>query len=310
MTTLFLTHPTCSLHEMGGSPEQPARLAAIEQILQTEEFDILTREDCPKAAVEQIERAHPQAHISLIREHTPTSGYAVMDGGDTLLCPHSYEAALRAAGGAVRAVDAVMGGEARNAFCAIRPPGHHAERQQAMGFCLFNNAAIAALHARAEYGAERVAVVDFDVHHGNGTQNIFWEDEDMFYGSTHQAPFYPGSGDPDETGVGNIFNAPLPEGADGEMMLEAFEQLLLPELSDFSPDLMVISAGFDAHEADPLAGLRVQTQDFRRLTQMLVDYAAETCCGRIVSVLEGGYDLQALSQSVAAHVEVLIEAGL
>lgn len=309
MTTLLLSHQTCTLHKTPGSPETPSRLEAIDQALQSEQFSCLKREECPSARISQITQAHHRVYIDSIRNHTPESGIFQINA-DTSLCPDSYQAALKAAGGAVRAVDAVMSGEADNAFCAIRPPGHHAERSRAMGFCLFNNAAIAALHARKEHGAERLAVIDFDVHHGNGTQDIFWDDPDLFYGSTHQMPLYPGTGAVSEIGAGNIVNTPLPFGADGQKIKEAFNDRLLPALFDFSPDLIVISAGFDAHIDDPLAGMRLTTDDFRWLTLKLAEFANNQCEGRIVSVLEGGYDLQALGCSVAAHVDVLLDAGL
>jgi len=309
MTTLLLSHQICVRHEMPGSPESPARLEAIEQALQSEQFSALQREDCPEARKDHIALAHGGDYIDEICDLTPESGYFAIDG-DTTLCPHSYEAAMKAAGGAVRAVDAVMSGEVQNAFCAVRPPGHHATKHQAMGFCLFNNAAIAALHARKQHGAERLAVIDFDVHHGNGTQDIFWDEPDMFYGSTHQMPLYPGTGAVNETGAGNIVNTPLQSGADGAKIKEAFKDRLLPALHDFSPDLVVISAGFDAHIDDPLAGLRLTTQDFRWLTLKLAEFADHHCDGRIVSLLEGGYDLRALGDCVATHVDVLLDAGL
>ena len=309
MTTLLLSHQICTRHNMPGSPETPARLEAVEQALQGDLFETLQREDCPSANEDHIALAHSGDYINELREHTPASGYFQIDA-DTTLCPHSYEAALKAAGGAVRAVDAVMSGEVDNAFCAVRPPGHHATKERAMGFCLFNNAAIAALHAREKHGAERVAVIDFDVHHGNGTQDIFWDEPNVFYGSTHQMPLYPGTGAVNETGAGNIVNTPLPEGADGLKIKEAFNNRLLPALFDFSPDLVVISAGFDAHIDDPLAGLRLSTDDFAWLTSKIAEFSDNHCEGRLVSLLEGGYDLRALGDCVSAHVEVLLDAGL
>jgi acetoin utilization deacetylase AcuC-like enzyme len=309
MATLLLSHPLCALHDMPGSPETPDRLAAIERALAGEAFAALRREPCPAAGLDRIALAHPMSYVEMVRNKTPEEGYFRLDP-DTTLSPASFEAALRAAGGAVRAVDAVAAGEATNAFCAVRPPGHHAERKRAMGFCIFNNAAIAALHARDAHGMARVAVVDFDVHHGNGTQSIFWADRDLFYGSTHQMPLYPGTGRISETGEGNIFNAPLPPGAGSAEFKEAFNEQLLRALVEFGPELIVVSAGFDAHEADPLASLNLTTADFRWASERLVDIADEICGGRLVSVLEGGYDLEALGQSVAAHVEVLMEAGL
>lgn len=309
MTTLLLSHPSCRQHEMPNSPETPARLEIIEQALGAERFRPLHREKCPKATIKQIARAHPIEHIDSIRQNIPVSGHFRIDG-DTCLCPRSYEAARRAAGGAVRAVDAVMNKEASNAFCAIRPPGHHAEQLMAMGFCLFNNAAIAALHAKEEHGAERVAVIDFDVHHGNGTQDIFWDKPDMFYGSTHQMPLFPGTGSTRETGAGNIVNTPLCAGADGDKIKEAFNDRILPALFDFSPDILILSAGFDAHRDDPVGGMELATEDFSWLSRKLAEFADKHCEGRMVSVLEGGYDLPALADSVGAHVEVLMDAGL
>jgi acetoin utilization deacetylase AcuC-like enzyme len=221
----------------------------------------------------------------------------------------TWEAALRAVGAALMAVDQVIGGQHANAFCQVRPCGHHAEASRAMGFCLFDNVAIAALYARQKYGAERVAVVDFDVHHGNGTQDIFWSNKHMFLASTHQMPLYPGTGALSETGVGNICNAPLRPGDGGAAFREAFEARVLPDLKAFSPDLILVSAGFDAHEDDPLANLRLKEEDFGWVTRKLADVAHKQCGGRLVSMLEGGYDLRALARSVSAHVAALMEAA-
>jgi acetoin utilization deacetylase AcuC-like enzyme len=228
---------------------------------------------------------------------------------DTVVSAGSWEAALRAVGAGLHAVDAVVSGKAANAFCQVRPPGHHAEAERAMGFCLFSNAAIAGLYARSRHGAERVAVVDFDVHHGNGTQAIFWRDKDLFYGSTHEMPLFPGTGALRETGVGNIWNAPLRAGDGGERFREAFESRILPALHDFGPDILLISAGFDAHQADPLANLALVEADFMWATERLADMAKRHCQGRIVSLLEGGYDLNALARSVAVHVKTLMDVG-
>ena len=294
---------------MPGSPETPERLTAIETALGSKTFDPLQRQDCPTARIEHIALAHSGDYIEEIRAKTPRQGHAQIDG-DTSLCSYSYKAALKAAGGAVRAVDAVLKGEVENAFCAVRPPGHHAEKDRAMGFCLFNNAAIAAFHAQKAHGVERVAVIDFDVHHGNGTQDIFWDEENLFYGSTHQMPLFPGSGAVSETGVGNIVNTPLKEGADGAKIKEAFKDRLLPALHDFSPELLILSAGFDAHMDDPLAGMRLTNDDFYWISSKLAEFADKQCEGRLVSVLEGGYDLDSLAKAVATHVEVLMDAGL
>jgi len=260
----------------------------------------------PAASREQLELAHSPDYVQMIMDNIPEHGHVPLDG-DTWLCPHSLEAARKAAGAAIRGVEAVVRGEADNAFCAIRPPGHHAERERAMGFCLFNNAAIAALHARSNLGLERVAVIDFDVHHGNGIQDIFWSEPDMFYASTHQSPLYPGTGDVSETGLyDNILNTPLEPGSDGEKLIDALEQRIFPALHDFSPDLIIICAGFDAHEDDPLASLLVSTDDFREISLRIADFANSHCDGRMVSTLEGGYDLDALADAAAAHVGVLL----
>ena len=309
MTTLYLTHPACLKHDMGhGHPERPDRLRAIEHALSNEAFNALDRAQAPKATLDVIARAHPTAYIDQIRDAAPTSGVAFLDP-DTSMSVGSWEAALRAAGAAIMAVDAVMTGKADNAFCAVRPPGHHAEDTRAMGFCLFNNVAIGAMHARAEHGAERVAVIDFDVHHGNGTQQMFWSNKDLFYASTHQMPLYPGTGAANETGVGNIFNAPLAAGDGSLEFRQAFNTIILPALESFHPDLIMISAGFDAHRNDLLANLNLVEEDFMWATQRLAQSADLHCDGKLVSMLEGGYDLRALSDSVTVHVAALIEAG-
>jgi acetoin utilization deacetylase AcuC-like enzyme len=246
--------------------------------------------------------------VEAIRAATPKQGLVWLDP-DTAMCPKSYDAALRATGAALYAVDQVMSGAAENAFCAVRPPGHHAEASRAMGFCLFNSVAIAAEHARAAHGAERVAVVDFDVHHGNGTQHAFWSDKDLFYGSTHQMPLFPGTGALSETGVGNIFNAPLNPLDGSARFREAFLTRILPALHDFGPDLVLISAGFDAHREDPLAQIELTEADFTWVTEKLTEIAEKHAGGRIVSLLEGGYDLDALARSAAVHVQALMQAS-
>jgi len=309
MTTLYLTHDVCIEHDTGpGHPERPDRLRAIKLVTDLPAFDALVREDAPMADVNDIERAHPGQYIESIREAVPEEGLARVDG-DTVLSPKSWDAALRAVGSGIRAVDQVMTGEVQNAFCAIRPCGHHAERAVAMGFCVFNNIAITGLYARAKYDAQRIAVVDFDVHHGNGTQAMFWEDKDLYFGSTHQMPLFPGSGAVTETGTGNIWNAPLSAGDGGDVFKEAFESRILPGLRSHRPDLILISAGFDAHERDPLGSIRLVEEDFAWATQKLVEIADESCNGRVVSMLEGGYDLDGLAKSVGAHVQVLMDAG-
>jgi len=308
--TLLLTHPACREHLVPeGHPERPARLKAVEKILSTEHFAALAREEAPRATREHLLLAHAPEHVELIESLLPEEGLAQVDP-DTWLSPRSLEAALRAAGAAVRAVEAVAGMEADNAFCAIRPPGHHAESRRAMGFCLFNNAAIAARHAREACGAERVAIVDFDVHHGNGTQEIFWSEADVLYCSVHQMPAYPGSGDSSETGEhGNIVNCPLPPGAGPGRFREAVRARILPALDAFEPEFLIISAGFDAHQKDPLASLRLGEEDYAWITLALMEAAARMCAGRVVSVLEGGYDLAALAASVAVHVQALMKGA-
>jgi acetoin utilization deacetylase AcuC-like enzyme len=309
MTTLLVTHPACLEHDTGfGHPERADRLRAVEQALEQERFHYLAREQAPLADLAVIERLHPRAYVEMVRAAIPKRDHSWLDP-DTVVSPGSWDAALRATGAAVYAVDQVVDGHAKNAFCAVRPPGHHAEPSRAMGFCLFNTVAIAALHARAAHGAERVAVVDFDVHHGNGTQAAFWSDKDLFYGSTHQMPLFPGTGASSERGVGNIFNAPLDPGDDGDDFREAMLSRVLPALHDFGPDFLLVSAGFDAHVRDPLAQLRLTEGDFVWITEKLLEMAAKHTGGKLVSTLEGGYDLDALASSTAAHVATLMGAS-
>jgi acetoin utilization deacetylase AcuC-like enzyme len=313
MPTLLITHPCFTEHDTGlGHPERPDRMRAIDKVLAHETFDALKRAEAPlRADVEEhIARAHPQSYIDAIRQARPSSGHVHLDP-DTVMSPGSWEAALRAVSAGLEAVDQVMDRSSgvRNAFCQVRPCGHHAETQRAMGFCIFNNVAVAGLYARARYGAERIAVVDFDVHHGNGTQDIFWSDKDLFFASTHQMPLYPGTGALDETGVGNIWNAPLRPGDGGEQFRDAFRSRVLPALDNFSPDIILISAGFDAHEADPLANLRLKEPDFGWATEEICRIAERRAGGRVVSMLEGGYDLTALARSVAVHVKRLMDAA-
>jgi acetoin utilization deacetylase AcuC-like enzyme len=309
MTTLLLTHPACLEHDTGyGHPERADRLRAIESALEAERFHYLVREQAPLADLAVIERLHPKAYVEMVKASIPARDHKWLDP-DTVVSPGSWQAALRATGAAISAVDQVMTGKADNAFCAVRPPGHHAEPSRAMGFCLFNTVAVAALHARAAHGAKRVAVVDFDVHHGNGTQAAFWSDQDLFYGSTHQMPLFPGTGALDETGVGNIFNAPLKPGDDGDDFRAAFEARILPALDAFAPDMLLASAGFDAHLRDPLAQLRLVEVDFAWVTEKLMAAAAKHCGGKLVSTLEGGYDLDALARSTAIHVSTLMGAS-
>jgi acetoin utilization deacetylase AcuC-like enzyme len=307
MTTLLITHPACLDHlNPAGHPERPDRLRAIERALEDERFQHLAREEAPRAELEMIALCHPMDYITAIRDASPQAGLVQLDA-DTSMSPGSYEAALRAAGGAVFAIDEVMTRRAKNAFVATRPPGHHTETARPMGFCLFNNAAIAARHAQKRHGAERAAVVDFDVHHGNGSQDIFWSDATVMYGSTHQMPLYPGTGALGERGEHNtIVNAPLRPGDGSDAFRQAFESVILPRLRDFAPDLLVISAGFDAHMRDPLANLNLLETDFEWATRKLLEVAEKTAGGRVVSVLEGGYDLVGLASSVAAHVSALM----
>jgi len=307
MTTLLLSHPACLNHLMPmGHPERPDRLRAIERALEQEKFQSLAREQAPLASLETVALAHPMEYVEQVREASPREGMVRLDA-DTTMSPGTFEAVLRAAGGACQAVDEVMQGRVANAFVATRPPGHHAETATPMGFCLFNNAAIAARHAQKSHGAERVAIVDFDVHHGNGSQDIFWSDPTVMYCSTHQMPLYPGTGAVGERGARNtIVNAPLRPGDGGEEFRAAMESVILPRLEAFAPDLVIISAGFDAHMRDPLANLNFLEADYTWVTQKLMEVADRHANGRVVSLLEGGYDLEGLSKSVAAHVTALM----
>jgi acetoin utilization deacetylase AcuC-like enzyme len=307
MTTLLISHDSALQHATPlGHPERADRYRAIMAVLEEEPFADLAREPAPEGEFMAIARVHPMAYVDAMRAAIPQSGVARIDA-DTSLSSGSWEPILRAAGGAVLAVDEVMMGEVSNAFVAMRPPGHHAETATAMGFCYFNNAAIAARHAKAHYGADRVAIVDFDVHHGNGSQEIFWSDPGVMYCSTHEMPLYPGTGARSERGAhNNIVNAPLAAGDGGTEFREAFETAILPRLDAFQPNLIVISAGFDAHMRDPLANLNLAEEDFAWVTRKLMDVADRHAEGRVVSVLEGGYDLEGLSRSVAAHVKTLM----
>lgn len=308
VTTLLLTHPACLEHDPGTyHPERPARLEAVLAGLAGDEFRGLERRSAPAATDAQLRSCHPGAFVETIMGAIPPAGRHQLDG-DTAISPGSGEAALRAAGAVVAAVDAVVAGQSRNAFCAVRPPGHHAEPDVAMGFCLFNNVAVGALHARAAHGLERVAIIDFDVHHGNGSQTVCARDPHLFYASSHQWPLYPGTGGADERGQGNVVNAPLPARADGLAFRRAYERDILPALDAFRPDLVMISAGFDAHERDPLAGLMLVEDDFAWVTRALMEVARVHAKGRVVSTLEGGYDLDALAASAAAHVRALMAA--
>jgi acetoin utilization deacetylase AcuC-like enzyme len=307
MTTLLVTHPAGLNHlTPAGHPERPDRLRAIDQALEDERFQSLAREQAPAATLETITLCHPMDYVEEIRDASPADGIVRIDA-DTSMSPGTFDAVLRAIGGATLAADEVMAGKVQNAFCAMRPPGHHAETVRPMGFCFFNTAAIVARHVQKRHGVERVAVVDFDVHHGNGTQEIFWSDPTVMYCSTHEMPLYPGSGAASERGVHNtIVNAPLRAGDAGDKFREAFETAILPRAAAFRPDFVVISAGFDAHTRDPLANLNLVEADFAWATRKLMELADASASGHIVSVLEGGYDLQGLSRSAAAHVAALM----
>lgn len=307
MTTALITHADCLEHiTPDGHPEQVARL---EHVLHALAGLDVQRVSAPLAEVDTLLRCHPQAHLDRIKAAVPKSGQHQLDA-DTWLSPGSVTAAYRAAGAVIKAVDMVLAGDVQNAFCAIRPPGHHAETQTPMGFCLFGNAALAAKHALDHHGLTRVAVVDFDVHHGNGTQDLLWDDERTLVITSQQMPLWPGTGDKSERGKhGQIINIPLPPESTGAEMWAAYEAKVFPKLKEFKPELLIISAGFDAHQDDPLAQLNWTTDDFRKLTTKLCQIAAQTCGGRVVSTLEGGYDLQALAVSTKAHVEELLEAG-
>lgn len=310
MTTALITHPDCFGHvNPPGHPERVERLAVVLSAFETEEFSYLVRVEAPLAEDAHILRAHPPEYLAELTERLPKQSFAPIDG-DTFLSPGTLRAARRGAGAVVQGVDMVMSGEVRNAFCAIRPPGHHAEIATAMGFCFFGNVVIGARHALEAHGLSRVAIVDFDVHHGNGTQDLVWNDARILFASTQQMPLYPGSGAADQRGAhGQIVNVPLPAGASGQVFRAGIIGRVLPELEKFRPEMILISAGFDAHARDPLANLNLTEVDFAWITSRLCDVADKHCGGRIVSTLEGGYDLAALASSSAAHVRVLMERG-
>jgi acetoin utilization deacetylase AcuC-like enzyme len=307
MPTVLISHKACLEHlTPAGHPERPDRLRAVEHALEAEKFQTLARVEAPRAPVEIIALCHPMDYITALRDATPNEGIIQLDA-DTSMSPGSFEAALRAAGGAIHAVDEVLAKKAQNAFVATRPPGHHAETARPMGFCFFDNAAIAARYAQNHHGIARAAIVDFDVHHGNGSQEIFWADKTVMYCSTHQMPLFPGTGAVIESGEYNtVVNAPLRAGDGGEKFRDAFASRILPRLAEFAPELLIISAGFDAHYRDPLANINLEEADFAWATQKLMDVADRHAGGRVVSLLEGGYDLQALGDSVAAHVTALM----
>ncbi len=308
LTTLFITQEEGLGHlTPRGHPERPERLLAVESALSGPGFSALDRRAAQSVDLAITELVHDPVILEVLRQTRPSEGLAQIDA-DTFLSPRSFEAAATAIGAALQALDAVVLGGADNAFCAVRPPGHHAERRRPMGFCLFNNIAIAAREAQRKHGAERIAIVDFDVHHGNGTQDIFFNDPSVFYASSHQMPLFPGTGAINETGAGNIFNAPLPPGSGRALMRQAYRDRILPALDDFAPDFILVSAGFDAERRDPLAQLEWQAEDYAWVTGKIMDLADKHCAGRIVSLLEGGYDLNALSDGVAAHVGMLLRA--
>ncbi len=310
MTTLLFSHPASLNHVTPpGHPEQVARIDAIMRALSADRFDALDRREAPRVDEAEILRCHPEDYVARIKAAIPQAGYRALDA-DTHISPGSLEAALRAVGANCAAVDAVAGGAAANAFVAMRPPGHHAETSTAMGFCLFGNVAIAAKRALDHHGLARVAVIDFDVHHGNGTQDLLWFEERALFASTHQMPLYPGTGAPGERGAtGNVLNVPLDPGTGGAAMRRAYDEVVFPAVEAFGPEMILVSAGFDAHAADPLANLMWTTEDFAWVSRRICEVAGAVCGGRVVSTLEGGYDLQALGASVAAHVGELMEAG-
>ena len=307
--TLFVSSQNSFLYDPGpGWPDRPERISSILNALEAPEFITLSKREAPTAELKSILRVHTHQLIRLLEQATPKNGFSSL-GQDVTLNPYSLSAAMASAGGAIAATDAVMCGKAQNSFVATRPPGHHALSNQAMGFCLFNNVAIAAMHARAIYNVERIAIIDFDVHHGNGIQDFFWGDKNTLYASTHQMPLYPGTGELNETGAfNNIVNAPLRRGDSGEQFQEALKNRILPRLELFAPDLIFICAGFDAHIHDPLGGLRLLEEDFRNVTLRVMEIAQRRCQNRIVSLLEGGYAPQDLARSVATHIKTLMEA--
>jgi acetoin utilization deacetylase AcuC-like enzyme len=308
MATLLLHHPAFADHRTApGHPERPDRYRAVAAALSRPQFDTLVREEAEPADLAATRYVHSNRYVDALEAARPEDGYVYLDGGDTMMEPSTWQTALRGVGATLQAVDRVLAGDAQNAFVACRPPGHHAETERAMGFCLFNNISIGARHAQRKHGLMRVAIVDFDVHHGNGTQQIFYSDPSVLYASTHQMPLFPGTGAVRETGVGNIFNAPLAPGDGGTELRAAFRDRIMPALQAFSPEMIIVSAGFDAHERDPLASLRMTAVDFAWVTRELMASAEKLCDGRLVAVLEGGYDLQGLADSVTAHVGELLK---
>ncbi|OMC23441.1 histone deacetylase family protein [Mycobacterium colombiense] len=308
MATLLLHHSAFAAHRTApGHPERPDRYRAVEAALSRPQFDALVREEAEPADLAATRYVHSNRYVDALEAVRPDAGYVYLDAGDTMMEPSTWEAALRGVGATLQAVNRVLAGDAQNAFVACRPPGHHAETERAMGFCLFNNISIGARHAQRKHGLTRVAIVDFDVHHGNGTQQIFYSDPSVLYASTHQMPLFPGTGAVRETGVGNIFNSPLAAGDGGAELRAAFQDRIVPALQAFSPEMIIVSAGFDAHERDPLGSLTLTAADFAWVTRELMTTAEKLCDGRLVAVLEGGYDLQGLTDSVTAHVGELLK---
>lgn len=310
MTSLLVSHPQGLDHQTPpGHPERPDRLRAVEDYLSTSRFDGLTRAVAQTVDLSIAELVHSSTYLQKLRDARPLEGMGKIDA-DTFISAGSFSAIESSVGAGLQALDAVIMGEVDNAFCAIRPPGHHAEKDTPMGFCLVNNIAIVAREAQRKYGAERIAIVDFDVHHGNGTQDIFYDDPSVFYASSHEMPLFPGTGALDETGAGNICNGPLRAGSDGATMREVYNDRILPALHDFSPDIILVSAGFDADYRDPLANLQWQPEDFGWVTGKLMDMADAHCDNRLVSLLEGGYDLNGLGEGAAAHVSMLLHGTM
>ena len=307
MTTHYYQHKACLRHEPGiHHPESPDRLRSIAAKLNVTDFEYLQCFESPKVKLETIAMMHDPKYIDSVLNSIPERGSIQLDA-DTILSSGSGEAILRAAGGVCAAIDDVLKHDASNAFCGMRPPGHHAEFSQSMGFCIFNNIAIGARYAQRCHGIDKVAVIDFDVHHGNGTQHMFESDPSLFYGSSHQFPAYPGTGKSSETGVGNIVNAPLKPGSGSSLFRRAYKEIILPQVKKFNPDLLLVSAGFDAHIDDPLCNLNLETEDFIWVTRELMLVADECCDGRLVSTLEGGYNLNALADCVCAHLNALMQ---
>ncbi len=309
MATLLVSQPNFESHATPtGHPERPDRIRAVEEALSADRFARLVRREAPSGDLTLAELVHDANYLSILARARPAEGIGQIDE-DTFISSRSLEAAATALGGGLAALEAVALGEVRNAFCAVRPPGHHAEIDRPMGFCLVNSIAVVAREAQRKFGAERVAIVDFDVHHGNGTEDIFKDDPTVFYASSHQMPLYPGTGAPSFVGVGNICNAALAAGSGGEAMRAAYSDRILPALEAFRPDFLLVSAGFDADYRDPLAGLNWHPEDFAWVTERLVDVAERRCEGRLVSMLEGGYDRHGLATGAAAHVEMLMAAS-